>query len=286
MVKCRICGKEFRAITWKHLHFKHKLTITEYRKMGYRVGNERDCPICGKVFIPNNREQQTCGAKCGYALRSQGYSRENHPRWGKAFKHTEEAKRKMSQNHTRFWLGKKRPNLGKKIAAKLKGRPNLALKGRKFPERSNMDCYKTCIGREPWNKGKEMPPEYGKKVSEAMHATPGAIKRGPDNPAWRGGPRPIDEKRRSDEYKAWRTAVFQRDQYTCQICGQIGGKLVAHHVKDYIDFPESRFDIDNGTTLCRADHSRLHNSSWFAAKYPHLYMQDGKPYRQLILPGL
>lgn len=56
--------------------------------------------------------------------------------------------------------------------------------------------------------------------------------------------------RMSVEYSLWRTAVFERDNYTCVWCGIRGGKLNADHIKRFSDFPELRVAIDNGRTLC------------------------------------
>lgn len=55
-------------------------------------------------------------------------------------------------------------------------------------------------------------------------------------------------------YQAWRRQVFTRDRYTCQRCGQYGGHLEAHHVEPWRDFPERRFDVNNGQTLCYECH--------------------------------
>lgn len=64
--------------------------------------------------------------------------------------------------------------------------------------------------------------------------------------------------RKTPEYKSWRKAVFERDNYTCQICGQRGGKLNAHHVSRYAKSPGLRTDINNGITLCEQCHKELH----------------------------
>lgn len=52
------------------------------------------------------------------------------------------------------------------------------------------------------------------------------------------------------EYRLWRTAVYMRDDYTCQICNIKGGNLQADHIKPWSLYPELRYAIDNGRTLC------------------------------------
>jgi len=56
--------------------------------------------------------------------------------------------------------------------------------------------------------------------------------------------------RMSKKYKLWRKSVFERDNYTCQFCNKKGGKLNADHIKQFAFYPELRFDIGNGRTLC------------------------------------
>lgn len=64
-------------------------------------------------------------------------------------------------------------------------------------------------------------------------------------------------ERQSPRYPKWRKRVFERDNYTCQGCGT-KGQLNAHHVKGWAEFPESRFDVENGLTLCFDCHSDVH----------------------------
>lgn len=64
--------------------------------------------------------------------------------------------------------------------------------------------------------------------------------------------------RHSSEYNAWRKAVFDRDDYTCQRCKIRGGRLNAHHMKEYSKYPQLRYDIRNGITLCEKCHKEVH----------------------------
>jgi 5-methylcytosine-specific restriction endonuclease McrA len=80
--------------------------------------------------------------------------------------------------------------------------------------------------------------------------------RGSNNHRWRGG---LTEKhhliRNSAEYKAWRRAIFQRDHFTCVIGGKAhGSEIEADHIKPFADYPELRFDVSNGRTLCKECH--------------------------------
>ena len=112
------------------------------------------------------------------------------------------------------------------------------------------ECYVGSMkGRDPftgdtrnkiaWNKGKSL-----------MHL------RGENSASWKGGT--YREERHTAmgrvEYKNWRDLVFRQDNFTCQMCDQRGGCLHADHIKSWIDYPQFRYVVSNGRTLCRACH--------------------------------
>jgi len=117
-------------------------------------------------------------------------------------------------------------------------------------------------GFKPWNhglkgiqkgywKGKKMSKEACSKMKKADRE----LTSGKNHYNWQGGITPISFKiRNSIEYKLWRNSVFERDNYTCIWCGERGGKLNADHIKPFAIYPELRFAIDNGRTLCRKCH--------------------------------
>lgn len=81
-------------------------------------------------------------------------------------------------------------------------------------------------------------------------------KRGNLHPAWKGGiSKENDILRKGLEARVWRVAVFTRDDYTCQACGdRKSGKLNADHIKPWSTHPDLRYAIDNGRTLCEPCH--------------------------------
>jgi 5-methylcytosine-specific restriction endonuclease McrA len=90
------------------------------------------------------------------------------------------------------------------------------------------------------------------------------IVEGSDHWHWRGGvTSEIQKLRTSVSALKWRKGVFVRDSYTCQLCGQIGGSLQAHHKKAWKTHEELRFDEENGVTLCKFCHLNIaHNGSF------------------------
>ena len=204
------------------------------------------CIGCGIIFDSKsrNKRQKYCCLKCRFEnidWKSEMLRRMRISKMTKGIKRppfTEEHKKKIGD----FWRGKKQ--------------------SREFVEKR----MKNLRGEKHWAYGKKRPEvkswlhtkEIGQKISKAQE---GKIKlkiRKKNNGNWRGGVTSINEQiRKSVEYKKWRKNVFERDNYTCQQCNQVGGKLNADHIKPFSLFPELRFEINNGRTLCIQCHRKI-----------------------------
>lgn len=123
------------------------------------------------------------------------------------------------------------------------------------------------IGRAPWNKDNGKIKFICKVCKETVFDKPyrrkvfcsnecrdiySHIMRGDNH--WKYKGKNNNLQRNWSEYREWHKAVLKRDDYTCQLCGIIGGKLQVHHIKSFADYPESRFVVSNGLTVCRKCH--------------------------------
>lgn len=122
--------------------------------------------------------------------------------------------------------------------------------------RHNPQTFKR--GHIPWHKGTK-----GKIAGYWL-----GKKRPPNK--WKKNPITPKNKliRESQEYKLWRKAVFERDDYTCIWCGRKDKTIQSDHIKPFAFFPELRFAIDNGRTLCRQCHKTT--STWGINKYKNV----------------
>jgi hypothetical protein len=147
---------------------------------------------------------------------------------------SEERKRSLSE----YWKGKKKPetqrlNIG--LAKIGKNNPNF---GKKPSEETLIKRSKALKGKKAWNKGLKCP----------QLAT-----------GWKGGvSNPNEIARHSMEFREWREKVFSRDNWTCQKCKRRGVVLHPHHIDNFSEFPELRFNDTNGITLCKDCHVKFH----------------------------
>ena len=66
------------------------------------------------------------------------------------------------------------------------------------------------------------------------------------------------QNRRNDPaYVDWRKRVWLRDNFKCRINNSdCSGRIEAHHILGWSKYPELRYEINNGITLCQAHHPR------------------------------
>lgn len=144
--------------------------------------------------------------------------------------------------------------------------------GRKTAKYCSKDCWKIrnpkilneCLlcGKEFWSYKSDNKTYCSKKCSSIKSRE---FKKGNKSHLWKGGKTKLNKLERCrSEYREWRNKIFIRDKYTCQKCGikSIKGLTVylhSHHIKSFADYPESRFDINNGITLCKNCHLLEHS---------------------------
>ena len=187
----------------------------------------------------------------------------------KGQKHTEEAKKRIGLANSTALKGRKPENLSilhllprTKEWRKKIGIANL---GRKMPPRTD-EWRKKQSEAQKRNKN-----SYGKKHSIEARQKMSEAKKGNRAPNWKGGITLINLKiRHSLEYRLWRESVFKRDNWTCIWCGQRGVRLNADHIKPFSLFPELRFAIDNGRTLCVPCHRKTDTYGELAKSYKEL----------------
>jgi hypothetical protein len=163
--------------------------------------------------------------------------------------HSEETKRKIAISHT----GKKREPFSKewreKMGSKKEKHP---LWGKHHSEETRNKIRVAQLGE----KGNQ----YGKY--------------GENSANYKGGIYPLHRSiRTSFKNRQWRSDVFSRDDFTCQLCYIRGGNLQAHHLKQFsvilkennistiaeAILCEELWDINNGQTLCIDCHKTTDN---------------------------
>jgi 5-methylcytosine-specific restriction endonuclease McrA len=114
-------------------------------------------------------------------------------------------------------------------------------------------------------RGKTYKEIYGEDVAkEEKHK-----RRDTHQKRWEGKPRKPDRRSKhitNSLYKEWRQTVFERDDYTCQHCQQRGGALQAHHIRSWSKYPDLRYEVENGVTLCIACHKIANHEQRLAEK--------------------
>ena len=66
----------------------------------------------------------------------------------------------------------------------------------------------------------------------------------------------VQDWRRTKEYRTWRVLVI-RSMPRCAVCNSMK-KRQAHHKNSGSYFPDDRFNVNNGVTLCGTCHTKFH----------------------------
>ena len=158
---------------------------------------------------------------------------------------TNETKKKMSESAL------KSNNTGrfKKGCVSLrKGKPS-TMKGKHHREETKQKIRIAHIGK--------MSPLRGRCLSEVVKHKMSEAQRGSKGSGWRGGISQTYLKKLSD--RSWdkiRKKVYERDKWTCQICGKHcqAKDIQCHHITPYRISHND--DMENLITLCRSCHMR------------------------------
>lgn len=152
-------------------------------------------------------------------------------RWGHL--HTEESKKKMSEKAK---LIKHKPTQGYQKGHGLLGN-NPTSKGKK------------------WKWTEEAKVNFSENYRGDKHHSKG--KNGEEHPRWIKDRTLVKgrENRKSSEYYNWRSNIKIRDNYECKLKNnECSGRLEVHHIFSFTRYPELRYLLTNGITLCKYHH--------------------------------
>lgn len=168
-------------------------------------------------------------------------------------KYTKEQREESSKR----MMGINNPFYGKTHTQETKDLISKIFTGRKLSQE-----HKDKIGE--WNKNNPEKLTYwkGKKQSKEMIEKRVSKTRGELNYQWIKDRTKLcrtskQGERRTSAYFFWRKEVWKRDNWKCLINNQdCSGRIEAHHILGYKEYPELRYDIKNGITLCHFHHPR------------------------------
>lgn len=158
-------------------------------------------------------------------------------------------------HHTQEWK--------KNLSNSIKG-INHPFFGKKHSEETKIKISLTKKNNSPaWNKGLHtgVKPWVGKRFTEEhkknLSLAHKGLRVGEKNNMWKGGITSKDKLERAEFNKTIQKLIFERDNYTCQICNIKGGFLQVDHIQSWAEFKELRFNPENCRTLCMNCHYQI-----------------------------
>lgn len=264
-VICETCGKEFDrkpseigenifcSQSCFHIALKKDKTING----NYKGGKYVECIICGKQHyrtpfqMKTAKDHPTCSVKCLGVWNSQTFVGEKAHNY----------KGKLKTVLCKF--------CEKEIKTYNKERKycSLACRGkaqRTFFNKVCVNCGETfTVNRSTikWSKIRGLKIRFCSNKCKYSHCA------GKNHPAWVKDRTLLYNRgksiRKSKKMQDWRVMVFERDDYTCQMCHDRSAPnnpvaLNAHHIKQFNTHKHLRFDLNNGITLCESCHKKTY----------------------------
>ena len=135
---------------------------------------------------------------------------------------------------------------------------NLSSQSNQFQNGENASPETQFVkGETSWNKG--ISPSEETRVKRSLSIV-GKMPTGKNHYKWindRSKLKKSDLKHLCTQYRIWMISVKKRDGWKCRISNEnCSGRLEAHHILDWMNYPELRYEINNGITLCLAHHPR------------------------------
>ena len=227
-----------------------------------RLKHRNTCLICGNEFLSQNKVAYYCSQKCKPQSQRDrltvecsicGKEKEIVPsqlKYSKDFYCSEDCKNKgyslkySGENSPKYYRVKLKCSYCGDIVERNK------YESMKY---ENYYCSNECRSKHYSKLFKgELNPMFGKERPDMV---------GDKNHAWNPNRTHIQRRkeRKLKENTQWRRDVMKRDNYTCSVCNQIGGDMVAHHKDGYNWCKEGRLDVKNGATMCEKCHADFHS---------------------------
>ena len=246
--------------------------------MGKNRLKDIKCPTCNKVFHPRYAGAVYCKRTCMRSCLGQRWAKEKTcDGCGVKFTGSRGGERKFCSLKCSRKFQRKRQKRYVTYKCLLCLKESVV----SFEFRNRKVCGMKCRNKyfSGLYKGKKRPKEVGEKISKGLmgkklsveHRLALSVSHLKEDTVYNF----TNNVRRNVRYSEWRKTIFERDDYTCQICGIRGGKLHVDHIKmlstivrelevklgrqlTLLDALQSKeiWDLENGRTLCVPCHKK------------------------------